>query len=247
MAYDGAIPVSQTKQPRKWLRRFARYSMWTLGGFAVALLAAHLIWKYSGSGQWQLEINRDGIQVYGLKAPGWTLKKYKGVRQLRTTLNRAVAGALDSDLATCVDWIGPGCVSLKTIDAWNPSNQSVVYLTRVDLPSPFTPREFLLRTRVTQNPSNAAVLIEFIAVPDRLPLDPCCMRVKDVRNTWLYTPVGNGDLKVEYTEDSDYGMPYVLYDIRHATDVYDMLTALPQLLNKDKYNSTRFDFITASE
>lgn len=246
MAVESAISVTGTRPPRRLLRRIGRYFLIGCGALVVLLFIAHLGWKYYGPNQWELEIQRNGILIYGLKAPGFTLKKYKGVRQLKTTLTRAVAGALDSDLATCVDWIGTGCVSLKVIEPLSPKDHAVVYLTRVDLPSPFTPREFLLKTQVTQNPTDNSVLIDFLAVPDRLPPNDCCMRVRDVHNTWKYTPVGNGEVRVEYIEDSDYGMPYILYDIRHATDVYDMLTGLPELLNKPKYDNTHFDFLNDS-
>ena len=42
------------------------------------LLVAHFAWKYSGSNKWELEINKNGVQVYALKSPGFTLKTIQG-------------------------------------------------------------------------------------------------------------------------------------------------------------------------
>ena len=89
----------------------------------VAILSiAHLAWKNSGSNTWELEIDKNGVKVYSLKSPGSTLKQFKMVTRIKTTLNRAVASLVDTDLQKCKDWI-KSCVSFQSVVPWNQQGQ----------------------------------------------------------------------------------------------------------------------------
>src|SRR5947199_1888486 len=57
------------------------------GAIVLAILvAAHFAWMYSGSNQWELAIDQNGIKIYTLKARGQLVKRLKGVTQVKTTL-----------------------------------------------------------------------------------------------------------------------------------------------------------------
>ena len=111
---------------------------------AVILLIAHLAWKRSGSNQWELEIDKDGVKVYSLKSPGSSLKQFKMVTRLKTTLNRAVASLTDNDLENCTDWF-KNCVSVQPVVPWDPQGKYLVTLYRVNYPSLFSLREILTK------------------------------------------------------------------------------------------------------
>src|SRR5215468_1513549 len=82
------------------------------------LFISHLVWKSSGSNEWELKIDKGGVKVYTLKSPGSSLKRLRAVTRVKTTLNRAVAAMMDTDVQNCAEWI-PGCVSSKSIEPWN--------------------------------------------------------------------------------------------------------------------------------
>jgi hypothetical protein len=203
---------------------------------------AHLAWKNSGSNQWELEIDKDGVKVYSLKAPDSALKRFKGVTRVKTTLNRAVAAMLDPDLENCMDWLR-GCVSLQQVEPWNLQGQYLINFYRTNSQPPFSPRESVLKVQVTQDAKSKAVLVEFTAIPDMLPKNDCCYRILYMRNSWRYTPLENGEIEVEHLQDVDRGIPYIRANMKAPGGIYFILTRLPKLLNKEKYHHASFDFI----
>lgn len=86
---------------------------------AMALLVAHFSWKYSGSNQWRLISEQDGVKLYALKAPGSVRKQFKAIAQIKGTTTAAVSAMLDADLKACMEWI-PGCSSVQAVEIWDP-------------------------------------------------------------------------------------------------------------------------------
>ena len=209
----------------------------------VAMLSiAHLAWKNSGSNQWELEIDKNGVKVYSLKSPGSVLKQFKGVTRIKTTLNRAVASALDPDLENCVDW-NPSCVKVQSVEPWNTQGQYLINFVKSNYPPPFSPRDNVVKIHVTQDAKSKAVLVEFIAAPDRFPKNDCCYRIPRMHNSWRYTPLENGEIEVEHIQNVDRGLPYIRSNRVTPNGVYRILLRIPQLLNKEKYHHASFDFI----
>ena len=163
------------RKPRRVLRVIGKVLGY--GGLLLvaALIVAHFAWKYSGSGQWELEINKKGVQVYSRKTPGTTLKDFRTVRRVKTTLHRAVAAMTSTDSEDCAEW-SPGCVAKLTIQPWDPNKLTYVQLYRMDYPKPFKPREFLINAKVTQDPKTRTVLVDFTTQPDLVPRNACCPR-----------------------------------------------------------------------
>jgi ribosome-associated toxin RatA of RatAB toxin-antitoxin module len=211
--------------------------------FALAILAVlHLVWKYSGSNKWTLEIDRDGKKVYSIKTPGTSLKHFKGTTRVRATLNTVVAAMLATDVEHCAEWI-PGCSSERTVEPWSSQELALVHFYHVDYPSPFAPREFLLKEQVSQDPVSRATMVTFTAVPDKLPRNECCFRIAEMHNSWQFTPLKNGELEVEFVENFDQGMPYFLINQEMPDAVYDTLSLLPAYFSKTEWRNTKFDFI----
>ena len=203
---------------------------------------AHSAWKYSGSDQWELELDKDGVKVYSLQSPDSALKKFKAVTRIKTTLNRAVAAMMDTDIQNCAEWID-GCVNGKSDEPWNAQGLYFIHFFQVNYPPPYSPREFLVKTQFTQDAKSKEVFVEFIAVPDRLPKNDCCFRVAHMHNSWRYTPLENGEIEVEHLEDLDNGTPYYQFNRMMPNAIYQLLCVLPMFLNKEKYQHASFDFI----
>jgi hypothetical protein len=213
------------------------------GLIALTVLAiAHFAWKYSGSNKWELVIDRDGKQVYSIKTPGSTLLHFKGVTRIKATLNGVMAAMLAHDVKHCAQWFR-SCSIEQTIEPWNPKVKSDVSFYRLGLPRPLAPREFLLRSQVSQDLDSRAVLITFTAVPDELPRNACCFRVENMHNSWKFTPVGNGELEVEFTEHMDQGLPYFLVNHVMPDGVYHTLSFLPKYFNQPEWQDAKLDFI----
>lgn len=217
------------------------------GCFAAALLiGAHYTWKMSGSDQWRLVSDKDGVRVYEMKEPGSTFMKYKATMRMKSTMNRIVAGMMDRDLKSCAEW-NPGCVSEQTVQAWDQQDRSFVHFYRVNLPNPMAPREFLLKARFTPDAQDQSVFIQYTAMPDELPRNDCCYRVTHMNNNWRFTPAGKGEIEVDFMQDMDVGMPYFVYNLLAPGFVHDGLLSLPRIVNQPKYDQENILFATTTE
>lgn len=233
-----------TMQPNK---RGAKV-MKALGVGAVSLagllFAAHLAWKHSGSNQWELQIDKSGVQVYSLKEPGKTVQQFKAVARVNTPTSRALAAMKDTDDATCAQWI-PGCNGGIAVQPWDERDLSLIHFYRVDLPSPMTTREFLYKMQYIPHPEDNSVGIEFTAMPDALPSNDCCIRVTHMHNTWRFTPLASGELQVELIQDMSLGgwVPYFLFNRERAPAMHQVMQDLPKFFNKEKYDHEQFAFV----
>jgi hypothetical protein len=224
------------------LRNVLKKTLKVLGyGFVfvlVVLTAAHLIWKYSGTGEWELEIDKKEVKVYSRKVAGSTLKEFKAQRRIKTTVARAAAAMRSTDIEDCSAWI-PGCESGKVIENWNPKGHYFIHFYHVNYPGPVEPREFLLKTEFTKTAQNG-LQVDFRALPDLMPQSGCCYRISKMHNTWRYTPVNAEEVDVELHTRMDHGLPYPLINKGAPSGLYSLFRALPRLINKEKFEKSTF-------
>jgi hypothetical protein len=230
--------------PQKKPRKFAKYSLIVVAGLVVALTAAHLIWKYSGSGQWEPLYQEHGIQVYAMKSPGSTLKKFKAVGRVRSTLTAAMTLAQDPGVCEYVN-----CYASKMFERVDERLQ--YYTFRWEYPLYFKPREFVIEERFSRVPGKVpgtnALLVEVIGAPHKLPPDDCCVRVSHMYNTWRFTPLGNGELEVEYSIDTDAGgiFPYWLSNVGAPKFMTFTMSRVQMILDKmrEKHPNASFELV----
>ncbi len=209
-------------------------SVCVLAVYAVARIA----WRYSGSNRWELVAEKNGAKVYGLKEPGSDLTLYKGSVRVRSTMAGAVAWLEAAD--TCKD---VGCYEPKDVQNDDPQ-MSYAYM-RIDMPKPFRPRDFVLRTAFHQIPHTKELWAYFIAAPEKVPNNDCCFRVTNMSNVWRVTPVGPRQLEMEYTMNMDWGgfFPDVLSNVVRPKYMMKQLLEMQHYLDKDKYQNAKYDFI----
>lgn len=232
-------PVVPTRSRlRKVLRVLA------VGGLVgiLVLVTAHFAWTYSGSNEWKQEIDRNGIKVYSRKTPGAPLKDVKAVRRLKTRLMVAMAAMTEEGVENCSDWL-PGCESARNVVPYDPRTVASTDLYVVRYPRPYSPREYLIKTQISQDPKSKSVLMVLTAVPDLIPRNECCYRVEDMDNRWRFTPVENGELEVEFLMHMNQGLPYMLVNRIAPQIAYGLLDDLPKHFGKKQYQTVKLDFI----
>lgn len=209
---------------------------------------ANLAWTMSGSDEWKLEVDKDGVQVYSYKAPGSYLKQFKGVTKAKYTQNQLVAGLmLDNDsLENCKAWI-PVCTKLSVVEPFTQKGQGDAILWTLELmPGVFSDRQFLIKSNASQDPKTKVVAIDIMASANKRSVDPCCVRIDHIHNRWQITPLGNGEVEIQLIQDNSMGgfFPEFLVNLSTPDATYKLLhEQLPVLLNKEKYKNARFDFI----
>jgi hypothetical protein len=233
---------STITKSRRVLRKVIKALSFGIALVIAVLIVAHFAWKYSGSSKWELELDKNGIKVYSLKSPGSTLKQVKGVTQIKTRLNRIVAAMTNSSTEGCRKW-DANCTAGEVLEPWNPETLRMIQYFRSDFPRPFSPRDLVLKTQVSQDPQSKVVLVQVTALSDRLPPNPCCLRVTHVNNTWQYTPLENGEIEVEFVGDYDFGIPYFMFNRLVPQNLYDLLSQVGKIFNDEEYQRAEFAFL----
>jgi hypothetical protein len=204
------------------------------GVLAAALLTiAHLTWKYSGSGQWRLIRESNGVKVYAMKSPGDTLEKFRAVGQIRVTTKQVELAMRDTSSEACADFV-PGCNSGEILEAWTPQSQYYVQYYRVEFPRPFAPRDLVLKTAFSLEPDGKTLQVQCTSQPGRRSEDAGYVRVDKMRNTWRFTPIENGKVEVEFVADYDMKVPYFLFNHEIPAALCSLLPHLQEVLNKPK-------------
>jgi hypothetical protein len=219
---------------------------------AAALIAggyaASAAWKLSGSEQWKLEIDRDGVQVWSYKEPGRSTKLFKAVTRGHYTQSQLVASLmLDNDsLQNCKDWI-PVCTKLTVLEPYNDKAQGDSVLWTLQLMPPvFADREYVIKSHAAQDPRTKVVSVDIMAAANKIALHECCVRITHIHNRWQVGPARNGQVEISLVQDFGMGgfFPDVLLNLGNAEQTWTMFhDKLPGLLNKPKYRNARFDYI----
>ncbi|MDQ1829155.1 hypothetical protein [Massilia scottii] len=243
---EPVIPAARKAGPSR-LRRYLKNTLLGLTFLITLSFIANWLWTMSGSNQWELKIDEGGTQVYTLKAPGATMLKIRAVMQTKEfTLSNHLAPLLDTSIQEdCAKWV-PSCLSYKILQQWDPKTQSNVTMWTLGMPGPFSPREILLQGQLTQDPTTKVLTLENIAVPNKIAPNDCCVRLSHVHNVWRYTPIGDGNIKVEFVNDMDMSgaFPKFLLNLGAPGEIHKMLTVdNPKLLRQEKYRNARLDFI----
>jgi START domain len=231
-------PTHLVAKPKTWARRFVKAVAFVSVSLVTLLFVARMAWRVSGSNEWELVRDENGVKIYSLKAPGSDLIQVKGVVRVRSTLAGILTFMIDP--ATCEDY---GCYDSYIIERVD--DHLLYSFCRVPLPSPFQPRELVIRSQIHQNAQTKEVMLVNTAAPDKVPLYDCCLRVTDMSNTLRFTPLGNGQVEFEYVMNMDEGgyLPALLLNRRRPERVYGVLHGLQKLLDREKFRNAKLDFI----
>lgn len=230
------------EQIAKNKKSWSRIVLLTIGVIFALLILIYLIvstiWRYSGSNTWELMREENNVKVYSLKAPGSDLLQVRGVVNIRSTL----AGLIEfmQDPTVC-DRIG--CYESRMIEYVDERLQ--YYTFRYDYPLGFNTREFVVKLQAHQYPNSGEVILEFTAAPEKLPQDDCCVRITDLKNSWIFKPVGNGEVEVQYTMNMQEGgfLPSFLLNKVRPKVMTTLLPRLEDMVSDERYQNAQFDFI----
>jgi hypothetical protein len=228
--------AAKPKQKGK-IRQYLRYAGLAL---AAILLMAHFAWGASGSNQWELVKDQNGVKVWTLKTPGANLVRVKATVRVDSKLAGMVK--LLEDLESCVDAYCYDTKRLAQIPSL-PGHAATYVRFKFDIPGLKT-REYVLFAEHYQDPASKKLEINIMAAPDKMPRDTCCVRVTHLHNNWKLTPLPNGQLDIEFTQDTDLGgLPYFFTNIALTEGTYEIMQDMQKLMNKERYRTAQVDDI----
>jgi hypothetical protein len=226
-----ATAVSKQKPKRKIVRAIAYGFL----GIGLIALLSHFVWVASGSNQWELDRETDGIKLWTLKSPGSGLLQVKGEARINSRLS-SMAMVLEEfdDSAEGVFYYDG--IKIREVESM-PGNKASYARFKFDFPVPgIAPREYILLSERFQDPKTKKYELNLMAAPNMLPRDPCCVRVTHLHNNWKLTPLKNGELHIEFTQDTDDGgLPYLVQNLFLKEGTVMMLQHMRQLMKQDKY------------
>lgn len=208
----------------------------TVVTLTVALTIAHFAWKYSGSNEWELRKDEDGVKVYTLKKPGSTLLKVKADMQVATSLTSAVF-LLRGDETTTQDFGGQDFTVVERIET--PELFMACYAAKHPMPPPFRTKEMVVMLNYAQDKATKKVEINVQAAPGRTPPSPNTSRVTHLNNIFRLTPLPNGLIDWEITLDVDMGLFYPLANLSMPEYLFKDLSYHKKLVLTEKYQKAR--------
>lgn len=227
------------KEPGK-----ARRIVKLLGKCAIAALAvlfiADMAWERSGSNEWKVASESDGIRVATLKTPNYSLLKYKVNMHVDARLSDVVFYLSDTGTGADV-----GAKDVMRLEAVASEQVSYVYDTyKLDLPAPFGRADVVLINTQTQDRLSKKVTVNIFAAPNKRPIDPTIRRVEHLSNTWTLTPLASGGVDIESVSEFDLGLPYVLANSAMPGVIAEEFGKMRKLLKQDKYRNKTLTFIS---
>lgn len=228
-----------TSQSSSKIAKVLRYGSNAILVLVVVLLVAHIAWTNSGSNEWKVVSDKDGIRVSTLKTPGYSLLKYKLDMHVDSRLSDVVFYM--SDLNTGRDVGGVEIHRLQEVVA-----EPTIYAYdnyKVDL-SPFGLVDVMIVNHYIQDPETKKVTINVYAAPNKMPVDPGIMRVHHLSNMFTLTAVKTGGVDIEFLSEMDLGLPYVLQNLVFGGVVEQEGNKMRQMLKKDKFKNKQPAFIT---
>lgn len=203
----------------------------------VALLAvAHYSWKYSGSNEWELVREENGVRIYTLKAPGATLLKVRSEARVKTSMSSAVF-LLRGDEATNDDFGGKDFKIFERIET--PDLYHAYMSVKHVMPPPFATKELVVLLNYAQDKKTKEVVVHVQAAPTKIPPSADAERVTHLNNLFRVTPLPNGEVIWEITMDVDMGLIYPLANLSLPEYLYQDLVKHRKLLTTDKYRNAK--------
>ena len=208
-------------------------------GLVVGLLfAAHIVWVQTGSSEWSLVSDEDGIRVWSMKPPGERLKKYKIEMHVDSHLSDVVFYM--SDLNTGYD---VGASDIRRIEQVLDDPVFLAYDTyKLDM-KPFGKLDVVIVNHYAQDPKTGVVRLNVQAAPNKIPVDPEVPRVKHLSNRFTMTPVDGGGVDIELVSEMDMGLPYVVQNLAMPKVAHEEFAKMREMFKKEKYRVGKPAFI----
>ena len=191
--------------------------------------------------EWELQRDRDGIQVYTRAVEG---SPYDAVRSTTVVQNVRLSAlvAVIEDFEACPDW-ADRCAESYLVERIS-NNQALVY-THNDMPFPVKDRDVLARIVWHQDPDSFEVLMDSVATSDLMDEVRGRLRLTEAVATWRFTPVTSGTVEITSEAHIDPGssLPGWVTNMLLVDTPFVTMKELVAEVVKPKYRDAQISFI----
>ena len=209
----------------------------------VFLLATFFVVPASGQDTgdgWKLSKSSDRIKAYYKKNDSSQLKRVKVETVVKASLKELVAAVKDAQ--NHHKWVFMNCQS-EVIEESDDFNW--VYSGVTDLPWPASDRDYITVVKMKQNPIDYSVEINALAAPDFIPQKEGFVRIRLIKSSWLFNPLGNGEVHIVFKMEVDPGgnIPIWLVNLAVTKGPYKTVEGLLKQVDSVKYSCSNIDYI----
>jgi hypothetical protein len=189
---------------------------------------------------WKMAKNKNGIFVYTKDVGNKGFKQLKSVSTFSgVTLSQCFA--VFKDLENCNKWTMNLRYAKNIVEF---SVKEYINYFLMGVPWPFKDREAYFRVHVYQDPTDHSLNVESNIIPEYAPRNDSTVRIVDARGKWKFTPIGNGNIRVENELFADpVGFPAWLVNFFAIEGPINTVTKLRKHMENDVYKSKKYEFI----
>lgn len=203
-----------------------------------ALIFTHF--GYAQESGWQLKRETKQLKVYTRNIAETGIKELRITTQFETSLNSIIA--LLNDVPANTDWVYSSKTA-KITEKLAPND--MYYYSVSDFPWPLQDRDLIVYSAIEQDPDSKVVTSISSSAEEKYPLQKGIVRVTVFDSKWIFTPLPDGKVNIEYTVKTDPGgnIPIFLTNMFIDKGPVATMKKMRDILQLPKYRDANVDFI----
>lgn len=189
---------------------------------------------------WELQRDRDGIQVYTQKRAGSTHDAVRSQMTIKANLNSVIG--LVRDTTACPEWAE---LCKEAYEHEVVSEKELYVYTYNNIPWPVKDRDALTHVIWDQDAETGEVTMTATATTDILPVNKKAVRIIDAHVQWTFLPLADGSLEVTSVAhiDPNGPTPSWITNLLLVDTPFKTLEGMRRVLASGRYDDTKIDFL----
>lgn len=202
--------------------------------FAVLVIVPQVFGDANPS--FELSKDKNGVKVYTRAIAGSSLKEFKGVTSIKTSLTSLVALMDDTDSYT--QWMH-NVRGAKLVQKINQHER--ISWTTIHAPWPVSDRDTVTYSKIVQDAKTKTITIYLKGAPDKYPKQSGKVRVPALKGFWQFIPNKSGYVTVIYQLHSDPGgsIPDTIANATVTDIPYHTLLNMRKTVQGAKYQNAK--------
>jgi len=202
------------------------------------LIFAHF--SHAQENEWILKRETKQLKIYTRNITETAIKELRITTQFETSLNSIIA--LLNDVPANTDWVYSS--KAAKITERNAPND-LHYYSVSDFPWPLQDRDLIVHSVIEQDPDSKVITSTSYAAKEKYPLQKGIVRVTIFDSQWIFTPLSDGKVDIEYTVKTDPGgnIPVFLTNMFIDRGPIATMKKMRDMLQVPKYRDANVGFI----
>ena len=206
----------------------------------ISLLFCCFVFSLQAQNQddWVFKNEKSGVKVYYRQTSD--IYELKLITSIKSSLSGLVT--LLNDVEEYPNW-GYKVAESKLLE--RPSDNELVYYSKLDFPWPLDDRDIIMHNHTTQDPISGKIVATSVAVPTYIPENKGVIRIQNAQTKWTIVPSKGGWLYVEYKIHSDPSgnLPDWLVNLAIDVGPRETISNIRKYVGSPKYQNVKLAYI----